>query len=189
MTLSLHRHPGDDFQGLLFWGVWPGVGWNNNKGEKAPFGTEWLDYAPLFAAMRGKLWVAEPHAVSPLEPSSAYVNIFAIEGTGNYTLVAAYGTPNATITVVLRGLPPFQSSAQVLHPGGRATVEATVLEKGSTEQWVVMRLSAAGGGSHGCAVVTMTPKTSGVDVPHSGLRENYPNGTLMWKTKVCCSYY
>ena len=78
----------------------------------------YLDYGPMFEAMRGRKWVLLPHAVS-VEGGSAKVNLFRVPG--GYLIPVMLGGSTSNSTVTLRGIPETSAGKQIhcelIHPG------------------------------------------------------------------------
>ncbi|MCC6127192.1 MAG: NPCBM/NEW2 domain-containing protein [Pirellulales bacterium] len=62
----------------------------------------YLDYGPLFDALRGKRWVLLPHVIR-VEGDKALANVF--EAPGGFVVPVISGGKEASVTVVLQGLP------------------------------------------------------------------------------------
>jgi len=78
----------------------------------------YLDYGPMFEAMRGRKWALLPHAVS-VEGGSAKVNLFKVPS--GYLIPVMLGGSISSFTVTVRGIPEISAGKQIhgefIHPG------------------------------------------------------------------------
>ena len=81
----------------------------------------YLDYGPMFEAMRGRKWILLPHAVS-VAGDSAKVNLFQVPGGYLVPVTLAGTTPSAVVTV--RGIPEISAGkklrCELIYPGETA---------------------------------------------------------------------
>jgi len=112
----------------------------------------YLDYGPLFAALRGRKWVLAPHAVE-VAGLAAKANAFVVGEA--YIVPVTFGGTAARVTVQARlpGLPVDGSApvCEVRPPGGdRWLPVACVRREGSWQIDVPL--------SRGCALVRIAAK-------------------------------
>jgi len=78
----------------------------------------YLDYGPLFVAMRGKKWVLLPHVIH-VEGESAKANLFQVPGGYSFPVVLGGSATSAMVTI--RGLPEILAGksihCELIHPG------------------------------------------------------------------------
>jgi hypothetical protein len=107
-------------QKFVYLGVFPMAPFPQSDHAVMPSPTAdrlYLDYGPMFEAMRGRKWVLLPHAVS-VEGGSAKVNLFQVPG--GYLIPVMLGGSSVNSTVTVRGLSEFsgkQIHCEVIHPG------------------------------------------------------------------------
>ncbi len=116
---SLKPDPDAYLQRHLYLGAFPTVPYPGNDHTMLP--TAWnerlyLDYGPLFNAMRGKKWVLTPGVVSVDDPA-VKANVFEVPG--GYLVFVGLAHRLARARVTLRGL---GARAHVLYPGERDEV-------------------------------------------------------------------
>lgn len=106
----------------------------------------YLDYGPLFDALRGKRWVLQAHAIQ-VEGNKAKVNLFDVPG-GLVAPVTFAGEAQEAIVRLRnwRGLlpddvapriDPTQLNAEVLHPGSAASQCVRLMEAGQDAEVAV----------------------------------------------------
>ncbi len=155
---DLQPDPDAYFQRHLYLGVFmtapvPG---NDHTITPAPATDRWyLDYGPLFAALRGKKWVLEPHAVEVVG-ALAKANAFAVPG--GYVVPVAFGGTAARVTVNVRlsGLSGKTGAApvcEVLHPGVGKPLSVKCLRTGDNWQIKVPL-------QRGCAMLLITTQAT-----------------------------
>jgi len=107
----------------------------------------YMDYGPLFAAMRGRQWVLLPHAIS-VKDEVAKANLFQVPGGYIIPVVMGGSAPNATVTI--SGIPEIQAGkaihCELLYPGD-SEWKACEFTKGSNSMTVAVPLQ------RGCAMV------------------------------------
>lgn len=118
---DLKPDPDVFFQQRLYLGVYPTAPFPGNDHTIPP--SEWaepfyLDYGPLFDAIRGKRWVLQPHVVE-VQNRVAKANLFEVPG--GFALPVVLGGDATTAHVLLRNLPLGKRNgnlkARFLHPG------------------------------------------------------------------------
>ena len=96
-----------------------------------------LDYGPLFRALRGRRWVYTAHAavVLPSSSSTAAVNIFSRASdkappAEELVLTVSLATPGAKLVIELRGVDRSATTAslQLLVPGGNLDGASATLQ-------------------------------------------------------------
>ncbi len=106
-------------QRYLYLGVYPMAPFpgNDHSIEPSPWAERYyLDYGPLFAALRGKKWVLRPHVISV--EGTAKANVFQV--AGGYVIPVTFGGDAPGVRVVLRSLPGVTDgriACRVIHPG------------------------------------------------------------------------
>ena len=78
----------------------------------------YLDYGPLFQAMRGKKWVLLPHVLS-VDAQGVKANVFQVpEG---YVVPITFGASAPMVKVTIRGIPEILAAKKLkceqIHPG------------------------------------------------------------------------
>ncbi len=147
----LRPDPDAMFQRHLYLGVFPTVpvqGADHTIVPDAWSDRYFLDYGPLLAAIRGKKWVLEPHAIS-VENRAALANIFEVPG--GYAIPVTFAKNVDEVTVALRNIPRSKEriiSVRVLHPGED---QATDLHAEVAGNDLKLRVPV----KRGCAVVTI----------------------------------
>ena len=108
-----------------------------------------MDYGPLFTAMREKNWVLLPQAIR-VEDDVAKANLFRVSGGYIVPVVMGGSTPNATVTI--GGITELQSGktihCELLHPG-ETEWKACEFTRGDTDITVYVSLR------RGCAMVKL----------------------------------
>lgn len=135
-TASLQPDPDAVFQRHLHMGVHPTapLPGNDHTIRPDPFTDPYyLDYGPLFDALRGRRWVTATHAIE-VEGAVAKANVFAI--AGGYAAPVTFGGTATSARVRLRNLtwpgPWSAASIDVLVPGRTAPVQVAVTRRGDT---------------------------------------------------------
>jgi len=106
---QLQPSPDEFFQRHLFMGAFPMVPYPENDHAILP--DEWaerfyMDYGPLLDELRGRKWILKPHVIE-VERSAAKANIF--QTPKGFALPVTFGGKAASVTVIIRGLPPVAS--------------------------------------------------------------------------------
>ena len=126
-------------QRLLYWGVQPMVPFARNDHAITRFVAEhgndtqtFIDYGPLFRALRGRRWVYTAHAVVFLNRSSASaaaINIFSrvSDTTEELVLTISLAAPGTKLAIRVRGVANTATTAslQLLVPGGNTGSNGT----------------------------------------------------------------
>src|SRR5208337_3037455 len=77
-----------------------------------------MDYGPLFDAIRGRKWVLLPHAIS-VKGDLAKANLFRVPD--GYIVPVVMGASATNVTVTISGIPEIQAGKEVhceiLYPG------------------------------------------------------------------------
>jgi hypothetical protein len=119
----------------------------------------YLDYGPLFDAIRGKKWVLHPHAVEVVG-QKAKANLFEVPG--GYVVPVTFGGKEATVKVVLHGLPRLAGQTgfrmEVLHPGEERW---TLLAAGSLHPEGISAISPGSRSAPGVVDVKQFPTPEG----------------------------
>ena len=139
-----HRH--------LHLGAYPMAPFPNNDHSIRPDPEveKWyMDYGPLFDAMRGKKWVLEPHCIE-IEGGKAKANLFEV--SNGWVAPVTFGPKDGTVKVLIRNVPGISDKLKfdALHPGVEQPqpVKATQRD-GVLELEVPLQRS--------CAMVRITP--------------------------------
>lgn len=121
---TLGADPDAYFQRLLYLGAFPTVPFPENDHTIRPSAAAdalYLDYGPLFRALRGRRWVLLPEVVS-VERGAALANVFEVPD--GFVVTVGLGGESESARVTLRGLewgsPNAPPEAAVLHPGVEA---------------------------------------------------------------------
>jgi hypothetical protein len=108
-------------QKFLYMGVFPMAPFPQNDHSLLPnphADSLFMDYGPLFEAIRGRKWVLLPHAISVKE-DLAKANLFQVPGGYAIPIVMGGAATNATVTI--SGIPEIQSGkeihCEILYPG------------------------------------------------------------------------
>jgi hypothetical protein len=154
-ALVFNRAPGTGakadafFQKYLYLGVHPMVpvaGNDHGIGKVSPEKRQpFLDYAPLFKAIRGKKWVLEPDCVT-VEDEATKVNLFEVPG--GFVIPVVFGAEARQAEVILNGIKEIglNTPVSVLHPGTDGVTEIPVRDaSGGVRLTVPLR--------RGCAIV------------------------------------
>jgi len=147
------------FQRHLYLGIFPTapVPGNDHTITPSPAIDRWyLDYGPLFAALRGKKWVLEPHAVE-VAGMTAKANVFAVPDGYVVTVTFGGAAPSATVQLRLPDAPGGEGAeraVEVWHPGSDQPIAAKLVRRGNTWQIDVPL-------QRGCALVKITAKAPG----------------------------
>jgi hypothetical protein len=109
----------------------------------------YLDYGPMFTAMRGRKWCLLPHVVQ-IDQGEAKTNLFKV--AGGYVIPITLGGSAANSSLTLRDLPEIVAGkklkCEVIHPGETEWKECTVRQK---ESALSLKVSL----SRGCAMVRL----------------------------------
>jgi hypothetical protein len=118
---NLKPDPDAFLQRYLYMGVFPMAPFPGNNHSLLP--SQWadkqyLDYGPLFEAMRSKRWVLLPRVIS-VAGDAAKANLFQVPGGYTFPVVLGGSAPSATVT--LRGIPEILAGKKIrcelIHPG------------------------------------------------------------------------
>jgi hypothetical protein len=131
---QIRPDPDGFFQRFLYLGVFPMAPFPGNDHSLRPsdwVDRQYLDYGPLMNAMRGRVWVLEPHAVEVLK-GSAVANLFAVDDGYVASVMLAGAEKVATVSIRTR----FERapSASAIHPGAAAPVRVSAVRNGGA--WV-----------------------------------------------------
>ncbi|NLC56081.1 MAG: hypothetical protein GX774_04515 [Armatimonadetes bacterium] len=150
-TGTLGPDPDVTLQRYLHLGVFPTAPFPGNDHTITPDAWAerfYLDYGPLFDALRGRTWVLRPHVVT-VTAGQARANLFAVPG--GYVLPVTGGGDETRAEVVLNDLPllPGQEGfrVEVIHPAGEWRLLKASLREGRLTLTVPLR--------RGCAVVRL----------------------------------
>ncbi|HLJ16226.1 MAG TPA: chitobiase/beta-hexosaminidase C-terminal domain-containing protein [Bryobacteraceae bacterium] len=133
---TLRPDPDELFQRHLHMGVFPTVPFPGNDHTILP--DSWadryyLDYGPLFDAMRGKKWVLRANPVS-IPDGRAKANIFEVPG--GFAVPVTFGGELPEVSIVLKDLPrlPGQQSflVRVRHPGAPDWASVAARDRGDS---------------------------------------------------------
>ncbi len=133
--IDLSPDPNAYFQRHLYLGVFPTapVPGNDHTILPAPATDRWyLDYGPLFTALRGKKWVLSPHAVE-IVGATAKANMFAVPDGYVVTVTFGGATPRAAVQLRLPDVPGQEGAerlVEVWHPGSEQPVAAKLVRRG-----------------------------------------------------------
>ena len=119
---TLKPDPDAYFQRHLYLGVYPTAPLPENDHTIRPSAwadLRYLDYGPLFDALRGRIWVLQPHVIS-VQNGMAKANLFAVPG--GYVVPVTFGGQAEHVVVQLNHLLNLRSDGvaplcQVLQPG------------------------------------------------------------------------
>ena len=142
------------FQRHLHLGAFVTVPYPVNNHEIMPSGNTidrfFVDYGPLFDALRGKTWVLEPRAIK-VEGEKAKANLFAVPG--GYLAMLTFGGDNENAQVTLRGLKGSTGeegyAVEVIHPGDSDWTSLATDDKGDASMLNVPL-------KRGCAAVKLS---------------------------------
>ena len=137
--------PDEYFQRHLYLGAFPTVPFPQNDHSVLPSEANdrlYLDYGPLFNALRGRTWLLKPGIVE-VPDGTAKANVF--ETPAHYVVFVGLAGKKNNVQVKLRGLP---GAATVLHPGGAGgNAELRIGEGGSSTEVPLVR---------GCAILILS---------------------------------
>jgi len=109
----------------------------------------YMDYGPMFTAMRGRKWVLLPGAIQ-IDQGSARANLFKVPN--GYVAPITFGGADTSANVTLRGLPELTEGkklhCEVIHPGEQDWQECAFREKVSA---ITLKVPL----SRGCALVRL----------------------------------
>jgi hypothetical protein len=145
---DLKPNPNGYFQRHLYMGVYPYVPylWNNHAIQPDAWADKYyLEYGPLFKAMRGKQWILIPHCVA-VNNKDVKVNLFKVPG--GYVAPVVFGDKITSVAMTLRNVVGLSGKDRcwALHPGKKRRVLLR-----SQYQGRVMTVSVPL--VHGCALV------------------------------------
>jgi hypothetical protein len=122
-------------QKFLYLGLFPMAPFPQNDHSLMPSPAAdriYLDYGPMFLAMRGRKWVLWPHPVS-VQGSPAKVNMFEIPD--GYLISVTFGGPDSDSVVTVRGVPGIAPGkklrCQIIHPGESDWTASDVITRGN----------------------------------------------------------
>jgi hypothetical protein len=108
-------------QKFVYLGVFPMAPFPQNDHSPLPSARAdalFLDYGPMFEAMRERKWVLLPHAIS-VEGGSAKANLFQVPGGYLFPVTLGGSAPSAMVTI--RGIPEILAGkelhGELIHPG------------------------------------------------------------------------
>jgi hypothetical protein len=141
------------FQRHLYLGAFPTAPYPTNNHCITPSAEHdrwFLDYGPLFAALRGRKWVLQPHVIEILDDARAKANLFAVDR--GYAIVVAFAGDATTVRVGLHGLPDVNgnATAEAIEPGLEKPVAFAAQERRGR---IVLDVPV----HRGCAVVRLIP--------------------------------
>jgi hypothetical protein len=112
------------FQKYLYMGVYPMAPFPGNDHSIRPdevTDRQYLDYGPLMAAISGKKWVLEPHAVEVVN-NQAKANLFKIPD--GYAAPVVFGKEIKTVILNIRNIPGLQKViCKAIYPGNDEYLE------------------------------------------------------------------
>ena len=116
---NVRPDPDAYFQRHLYLGVFPTAPLPVNAHSINPslWADRWyLDYGPLFTALRGKKWVLAAHCVAVAD-DAAKANLFEVPS--GWVVPVVYGGERASVTLKLSNVPGLAASVrcEALHPG------------------------------------------------------------------------
>ncbi len=175
------------FQESLYLGIFPSVPFpkaNHNTTPNAAIEEWFLDYGPLFNAMRGKKWVLIPHVIE-VASGNALANLFEVKS--GFVMPVMFGGSATTATVELGPLPIAQlHSVEVLHPGVASATPITPTQQGGR---IVLEVPLV----RGCAMVRMeADKTTGAvssSTPELSLHLTPDSWHLEWQAGERLTYF
>lgn len=127
--------PDTFMQRFLYLGMFPVAPFPQNdhcilpsaEGDKV-----YMDYGPMFTAMRGRKWVLQPYAIQ-VDQGPAKANLFRV--VGGYIAPITFGGATGTASITLQSLPEIGDGknlkCEVIHPGEEAWTPCTCRQKGS----------------------------------------------------------
>ncbi|MGQ9823322.1 MAG: hypothetical protein ACUVQK_15830 [Thermogutta sp.] len=134
---EFQNSPDSYLQRHLYMGAWPTAPLAGNDHCLGP--ADWaekafLDYGPLFDALRGRRWVLEPHALS-VRDGKARANIFRVPDGDVIAVVMAEGSQPVTIDMPSAAVPGDAANVRVLvmHPG--STVGTPLQPRVESGRW------------------------------------------------------
>jgi len=109
----------------------------------------YLDYGPMFIAMRGRKWCLLPSALQ-VDQGEAKANLFKV--AGGYVIPVTLGGSAASSSLTLRGLPEIAAGkklkCEVIHPGDTEWTECAFRQK---ESIIALKVPLV----RGCAMVRL----------------------------------
>lgn len=151
-TLFLKPDPDEYLQKHLYLGGYPMAPYPDNDHSIGPDAWAegyYLEYGPLFDALRGKKWVLEPHCID-VDEDQARSNLFEVpEG---WVAPIVFGGDAPEVTVIIQNVPGLTATAryEALYPG-----EATAKPVSGTCLDGVARLTVPL--KRRCALLIITP--------------------------------
>jgi hypothetical protein len=133
-------------------GVFPMAPFSQNDhsilpGERAD--RIYMDYGPLFTAMRERRWVLLPHAIS-VKGDVAKANLFQV--SDGYIIPVVMGGSTSSASVTIKGIPEIQTGrelhCELLYPGD-TDWKACEFAKGSDSIMLAVPLQ------RGCAMIRL----------------------------------
>ena len=145
----------DEFlQRHLFWGVYPTVPFPTNDHSINPSSSVdvfFEDYGPLFAALRGKRWVLDVHAVA-LTNNSAQANVYQTKNS--FVVAVVFGQESESEVEILLKIKEIQAKPKrlaALYPGSRDQHELGRATYSNGALTIIVKLS------RGCALLLIEP--------------------------------
>jgi len=155
---DLRPNPDGFLQKYLYMGVFPMAPFPGNHHAIVPSAwadQQYLDYGPLFEAMRGRKWVLVPHAIA-VEGDAAKANLFQVQ-TG-YVIPVTFGGSTSNASVTIRGIPEIlagkKMSCELIHPGDK---QWQACESAGSNHAISLSVSLR----RGCALVRLRSGDSG----------------------------
>jgi hypothetical protein len=139
-------------QTYLYLGVFPMAPFPQNDHSILPSASAdkiYMDYGPLFEALRGRKWVLLPHVIS-VEGEGVKANLFQIPSGYLFPVTFGGSAPNARVTI--RGIPEILAGkgvhCELIHPGD---MQWTACECNSESRTITTKVPL----HRGCAVVRL----------------------------------
>lgn len=129
---------------------------DHNTNPNASLENWFLNYGPLYNAMRGRKWLLLPDIIE-VTSTNALANIFEVDS--GFVIPVVFGGSATSATVKLGALPISQlHSVEVLHPGGAAATPITPTPQGDGMVLTVPLVT-------GCAMVRVLADKSAANPP------------------------
>ncbi len=174
------------FQEGLYLGFYSSVPFpkaDHNTGPNASLENWFLDYGPLYNAMRGKKWVLLPDIIN-VTSANALANIFEVKS--GFVIPVVFGGAATSATVELGALPIDQlHSVEVLHPGVATATSITPTPQGDG---MVLNVPLV----DGCAMVRLNADKSTSSVPTTPVPELHltpDSWNLEWRGSEQHTYF